>query len=176
MPPGSTSPTDVNCTPPAIDNDAPPTVDNNLPLTVGDTDLLPTIANNAPFSGPKPLVPATTLPAFFLRRQPLEYLLVRPSNQEFAQDRPRALWKLAPDHAPTVVQSQALSSRTLLGCHRVFKFVRSKQQHYMDSAKAQEWNKLVQGIHPNNIHLQYCIKMLQRWCECINPCVIWHVS
>ncbi|KAI1783133.1 hypothetical protein LXA43DRAFT_1087143 [Ganoderma leucocontextum] len=102
---------------------------------------------------------------FFLKRRPLEYLLARPSDEEFAQNRPRALWKLALNYIIRVVQSRTLSWRGLSERRRqrrrYVELVKFKEQFPMDSGTAQEWADLVKGIHPDDLHLWYCIATYQ---------------
>ena len=102
---------------------------------------------------------------FFLKRRPLEYLLACPPDEEFAENRPRALWKLAIKYTIRVVQRRTLSWSGLTERRRqrrrYIELVRFKQRFRMDSTRAREWGELVRGIHPDDLHLWHCIAMFQ---------------
>ena len=102
---------------------------------------------------------------FFLKRRPLEYLLACPSDEEFAQNRPRALWRLALNYTVRVVRGRTLSWRVLLERRqqrrRYIELVRLRLRFRMDSTTVHEWGELVKGIHPDDLHLWHCIAMFQ---------------
>ncbi|KAM5536716.1 hypothetical protein V8D89_009643 [Ganoderma adspersum] len=96
---------------------------------------------------------------FCLKRGTLDYLLGRPSDQEFTHNRPRALWKLALNYAVAQVAqnrtTSTLSWVVLLGQHRrLFELIVSKQQYRRDSAEAQELASLIKGVRRDDVHLQ----------------------
>ena len=102
---------------------------------------------------------------FFLKRRPLEYLIACPPDEEFAENRPLALWRLAINYTIRVVRSRTLSWRGLMERRRqrrrYIELVRFKQRFRMDSTRAREWAELVRGIHPDDLHLWHCIAMFQ---------------
>ena len=102
---------------------------------------------------------------FFLKRRPLEYLLACPSDEEFAQNRPRALWKLALNYTLRVVRSRTLSWSGLLERRRqrrrYIELIEFRHRFRMDAATAREWGELVKSIHPDDLHLWHCIAMFQ---------------
>ncbi|RPD69592.1 hypothetical protein L226DRAFT_268418 [Lentinus tigrinus ALCF2SS1-7] len=105
---------------------------------------------------------------FFLTRRPVEYLISCPPDEEFAANRPRALWKLALNATLRAVQSRTLSWG-LLSARR------KQRQQYVELLKrrqrgpwrgqdvedAQEWAQLIKGIHPGDLHLWRCIALYQ---------------
>ncbi|ESK82998.1 hypothetical protein Moror_11766 [Moniliophthora roreri MCA 2997] len=110
---------------------------------------------------------------FFLKRRPIEYLLSCPTNEEFAQNRPRALWKLALD-----VTIRSLRSRNL--SWRVLSARRRQRQRYIELVKVQEksgcidpkdmkdWSKLLETTHPNDLALWRAIALFQMRREVIH--------
>ncbi|RPD72434.1 hypothetical protein L226DRAFT_154051 [Lentinus tigrinus ALCF2SS1-7] len=105
---------------------------------------------------------------FFLMRRPVEYLLSCPPDEEFAANRPRALWKLALNATLRAVQGRTLNWGQLSAR-------RKKRQQYIELLKrrhrepwrgqdveeAQEWAQLIKEIHPDDLHLWRCIAMYQ---------------
>lgn len=104
---------------------------------------------------------------FFLKRRPIEYLLACPPDEEFAANRPKALWKLALNATLRVVQSKKmnwglLSARRQLRT-RYIELVKHRQRSWevRDVQEAQEWAQLIKEIHPDDLHLWRCIALYQ---------------
>ncbi len=104
---------------------------------------------------------------FFLKRRPVEYLLSCPSNEEFAENRPRALWKLALNATLRVVQSKSLNWGLISARRkqrlRYIELLKHRQESWgsYDVGEAQEWAQLIKEIHPKDLHLWRCIALYQ---------------
>ena len=97
---------------------------------------------------------------FFLKRRPVEYLLSCPSEEEFAASRPRALWKLAINATLRAIRGRRLSPKALASrrtTREKFIELTRKRDASGYSSIAQEWAELIQGIHPDDLHLWYCV-------------------
>ena len=96
---------------------------------------------------------------FVLKRRPVEYLLSCPSEAEFAASRPRALWKLALDATLRIVRGR-LSSESLAArrkARETFIDLLAMRDKKGLRVVAQEWAELTKGLHPDDLHLWYCI-------------------
>ncbi|KAI0699900.1 hypothetical protein C8T65DRAFT_296564 [Cerioporus squamosus] len=104
---------------------------------------------------------------FFLKRRPVEYLLSCPPDEEFAENRPRALWKLALNATLRAIQSRTVNWKLLSVRRkqrlRYIELLKHRQESWRarDVEEAQEWAQLIKEIHPDDLHLWRCIAMYQ---------------
>ncbi|RDX50314.1 hypothetical protein OH76DRAFT_469327 [Lentinus brumalis] len=105
---------------------------------------------------------------FFLKRRPVEYLLSFPSDEEFAENRPRALWKLALNATLRVVQSKIVNWGFISARRkqrlRYIELLKNREESWgsHDVEEAQEWVQLIKEIHPDDLRLWRCIALYQR--------------
>ena len=102
---------------------------------------------------------------FFLKRRAVEYLLSCPSDDEFAANRVKALWKLALDATLRAVQSRRLTWTALAARRnqrqRYIELLKLRESDDHESVDAQEWAQLTRQIHPDDLHLWRCISMFK---------------
>ncbi|KAK7040772.1 hypothetical protein VNI00_009678 [Paramarasmius palmivorus] len=103
---------------------------------------------------------------FFLKHRPIEYLLSCPAQEEFIQNRPKALWKLALNASVRTVREKKLSWDVIAAR-------RHQRQRYIEMAKTlekfgrihpdntNEWHELLKTAHPNDIALWRTIMLFQ---------------
>jgi hypothetical protein len=96
---------------------------------------------------------------FILYRRPVEYGLCRPSDEEFRESKPRALWKMVRNAAKYWFQKRHLTWEGI-------RERRDKRQMYLklwemrsefdgtfaDPADALKWGELVSTVHPSDLH------------------------
>ena len=96
---------------------------------------------------------------FSLVRRPVDYFLYRPSDTEFQENRPKALWKMVRNWAKQWYHLHHLTWDNL-------REWRDRRNRYMelltkreaegvlhDSDEAVEWAKIIQQTHPNDIRM-----------------------
>ncbi|RPD68320.1 hypothetical protein L226DRAFT_601477 [Lentinus tigrinus ALCF2SS1-7] len=105
---------------------------------------------------------------FFLMRRPVEYLLSFPPEEEFAANRPRALWKLALNATLRAVQGRTLNWGVLFARRKkrqqyieLLKRRQREPRRVQDVEEAQEWAQVIREIHPDDLHLWRCIVTYQ---------------
>ena len=96
---------------------------------------------------------------FSLVRRPVDYFLCRPSDAEFQESRPKALWKMVRNAARQWYCSHHLIWDTLRERrdrrNRYMELLLKQEQEGMlyDSEDAAEWVKIIQQTHPNDARL-----------------------
>jgi len=96
---------------------------------------------------------------FSLVRRPVDYFLYRPSDAEFQESRPKALWKMVSNWARQSYRSHHLVWDTLRERRdqRIrFSALLLKQEEsgaLYDSDEFAEWAKIIQQSHPNDVRM-----------------------
>ena len=112
---------------------------------------------------------------FSLVRRPVDYFLYRPSDAEFQESRPKALWKMARNAAEDWYRSRHLTWDTLRERrdrrNRYTELLRKREAQGMlyDSDEVTEWATIIQQTHPNDLRLWRAIahfkekRMVSHW-------------
>ena len=96
---------------------------------------------------------------FSLVRRPVDYFLYRPSDAEFQESRPKALWKMVRNAARHWYRSRHLAWDTLSERRdRRIRYTalltkREEQGSLYDSDEAAEWAAIIQQTHPNDLRM-----------------------
>ena len=96
---------------------------------------------------------------FSLARRPVDYFLYRPSDAEFQESRPKALWKMARNAAGDWYRSRHLTWDTLRERrdrrNRYTELLRKREAQGMlyDSEEVTEWATIIQQTHPNDLRM-----------------------
>ena len=96
---------------------------------------------------------------FTLARQPIDYFLYRPSDAEFQESRPKALWKMARNWARQWYRSHHLTWDTLRERRdRRIRYTalltkREAQGVFYDADEVAEWAQIIQQTHPNDLRM-----------------------
>jgi len=102
---------------------------------------------------------------FSLVRKPVDYFLYRPSDEEFQESRPKALWKMVRNAARQWYRSHHLMKDTLLERrdqrNRCMTLLQKQQAEGSlgDPEEAAEWARIVQQTHPNDVRLWRAITL-----------------
>ena len=96
---------------------------------------------------------------FCLVRRPIDYFLYRPSDTEFQESRPKALWKMARNAAGDWYRSRNLTWDTLRERrdrrNRYTELLRKRevQGKLYDSKEVTEWVTIIQQTHPSDLRM-----------------------
>jgi hypothetical protein len=96
---------------------------------------------------------------FSIVRRPIDYFLYRPSDAEFQESRPKALWKMVRNASRQWYRSHHLTWDTLLERrdrrNRYMElFLKQRQEGPLDDPdEVAEWAKIIQQTHPNDVSL-----------------------
>src|SRR5258706_11628780 len=104
---------------------------------------------------------------FSLVRRPIDYFLYRPSDAEFQESRPKALWKMVRNVARHWYHSRHLAWDTLSERrdrrirYTALLLKREEQGSLYDSEEAAEWATITQQTHPNDLRMWRAISHLK---------------
>lgn len=105
---------------------------------------------------------------FVLYRRPVDYTMYRPSDEEFQENKPRALWRLVRNAARYWFQTRHLTwevIRERRDKRRMYlELWRKKRLEYntfADPADESKWKELVCAVHPDDLHLWYNIAQFE---------------
>ena len=96
---------------------------------------------------------------FTLVRQPVDYFLYRPSDAEFQESRPKALWKMVRNWARQWYRSHNLTWNTLRerrdqrNQYGVLLLKQEAQGALYDPDEVAEWARITQQSHPNDLRM-----------------------
>ena len=96
---------------------------------------------------------------FSLVRRPVDYFLYRPSDAEFQENRPKALWKMARNAAKDWYRSRNLTWDTLRerrdrqNRYTELLLKREAQGMLYDPEEVTEWATIIQQTHPNDLRM-----------------------
>ena len=96
---------------------------------------------------------------FTLVRRPIDYFLYRPSDAEFHENRPKALWKMVRNAAKQWYRSRHLTwdvlreRRDLRNRYVELFLKQEKVGRLSDAFEITEWAKISRQTHPNDLHL-----------------------
>ena len=96
---------------------------------------------------------------FSLVRRPVDYFLYRPSDAEFQESRPKALWKMVRNAARHWYRSHHLiwdvlrERRDQRNRYTTLRMKRENQGSLYSSDEAAEWATIIQQTRPDDLHL-----------------------
>jgi hypothetical protein len=96
---------------------------------------------------------------FSLVRRPIDYFLYRPSDADFQESRPKALWKMVRNAASQWYRSRHLTwdalreRRDKRNRYTELLLKQREMGNLYDPNEAAEWSMIVQQTHPNDLHL-----------------------
>jgi len=107
---------------------------------------------------------------FSLVRQPVDYFLCRPSDAEFQENRPKALWKMVRNAAKQWYRSNHLiwdalrERRDQRNRYSVLLLNQEDQGTLYDPDEVTEWAKIVRETHPNDLRMWRAITHYKKKC------------